>query len=105
MNIEEADYVMVGFMSDSNDLFTDDHETVMNLAEQFSSLILEETEKTFNIHTALIFDFYCNDRNVASILVDKNCVFMINGKYYTISSGSFDYEAVKCIYEEALRKD
>lgn len=51
------------------------------------------------------FDFYNKDKEVASFYVDEYDVFMIDGKYYTISSGSFDYEAVKCIYEEALRKD
>lgn len=99
LNIEEADYVMVGFMSGSNDLFTDDYETVKNLAGQFNGIILEKTEKTFNLRSALEFDFYYNDRNVASFLVDKNGVFMIDGNYYMISSDSFDYGAINHFLE------
>jgi len=46
----------VGYVLSSNNLFTDDYETVKSLAGQFSGLMLEKTGKTTSLLTMLGFD-------------------------------------------------
>lgn len=76
--------------------------SLLNLISRFTTktvVIWEELDFT----SAFNLNFSSNGKSVKSFLVDKNGVFWLDGKTqcYKVSSGIFDYQHLKAIFEDS----
>jgi hypothetical protein len=99
----EADNITIFYGVSSYAMFSTDQEIIDDLLNRFNSLSFEKTTEEMDLISALHVSFSCNGKGVKRFLVDKNGVFWLNGKTqcYKISSGSFDYQHLKAIYEDS----
>lgn len=99
----EADRVSVYYGYSSYAMFEEDEAVVAKLADIFSGLRFEETDREMDVATQLNVIFE-NDGNVTGrFSMDKNGVFWLNGETtcYQVKRGSFDYDEVYGIYENS----
>ena len=100
LNNENVDDVSIYYGFSSYAMFGADDDTLKGLSNQFNNLSFEPTDKKMDTSTMLNINFHQNKKTIASVNVDENGVFWLDGetKCYKVSSGSFDYEYVKNIY-------
>lgn len=62
-----------------------------------------ETEDDIDLLSTLNIVFYADGKQIKKVNVDKNGIFYFdsNMTYYKVSSGSFDYNYVKNIYQSS----
>ena len=86
-------------------MFTQDETAVQKIADAFSGLQFEETDREMDVFTAMNVVFQNGDQVTARFSVDKNGVFTVgnDSAYYRLKSGSFPYEEVYGLYENSRR--
>ncbi|MEA4848737.1 MAG: hypothetical protein VB106_16020 [Clostridiaceae bacterium] len=102
-NLIEADNITIVYGFSSYAMFGADQAVIDVLLSQFSSLSFEKTTEKMDLISAFHVNFSYNGKVVKSFWVDKNGVFWLDGETqcYKISSGSFDYQHLKTIYEDS----
>ena len=102
-DIIEADDISIFYGVSSYAMFSTDKSIIDDLLNRFSSLSFEKTTDKMELLNAFHVNFSCNGKGVKSFRVDKNGVFWLDGETqcYKISSGSFDYQHLKSIYENS----
>jgi hypothetical protein len=99
----EADDIAIFYGVSSYAMFSTDQSIIDDLLNQFNALSFEKTTDKMDLFTAFHVNFSYNGKGVKSFRVDKNGVFWLDGETqcYKISSGSFDYQHLKAIYEDS----
>ena len=100
-----ADRVTITYGVSSYAMFTQDETAVQKIADAFSGLQFEETDREMDVFTAMNVVFQNGDQVTARFSVDKNGVFTVgnDSAYYRLKSGSFPYEEVYGLYENSRR--
>lgn len=103
----KADNITIFYGFSSYAMFGADRGVIDDLLNRFNSLSFEKTTDEMDIGSAFHVNFSCNGNDAKSFWFDKNGVFRLNGKTqcYKVSSGSFDYEYVKAIYEDSKHQN
>lgn len=103
---EKPDNILVGYGFSSYCMFGADQAIIDDLFSQFNSLSFEKTTNELDLASTFNVDFYNNETCIKGFSTDKNGVFKLNGETqcYKISSGSFDYNHLKEIYNESQNK-
>lgn len=99
----KADNITIFYGVSSYALFGAEQPVIDGLLEQFSSLGFEKTTEEMDLMSAFHVNLSYNGKGVKSFWVDKNGVFWLDGETqcYKASSGSFDYEYLKAIYNDS----
>jgi uncharacterized protein YebE (UPF0316 family) len=102
-NMIKADNITIGYGVSSYLMFGADQEVIDDLLHRFSSLSFEKTTEELDFMSAFHVNFSYNGKGIKSFWVDKNGVFWLDGKTqgYMVSSGTFDYQHLKTIYEDS----
>lgn len=102
-NSIKADHITIVYGVSSYAMFGADQGVIDDLLHRFNSLSFEKTTDQMDLGSAFHVNFSYSGNGVKSFWVDKNGVFWINGETqcYQTSSGSFDYEHLKAIYENS----
>lgn len=102
LNIKNADNVNIFYGFSSDAVFDIDGDLIKDLSKQLSNLSFQPTNEKMDYATMLKVYFYHDKDVIASVSVDKNGVFYINGttRLFKVSSGTFDYEFLRNIYLE-----
>jgi vesicle coat complex subunit len=102
---QNADSVTIFYGVSSYAMFTSDASTIKNVSDYFNNLRFEPTDKEMDITTMISVNFSKGEEQIAKFSVDKNMVFWLNGdtKCFKIASGTFNYDAVKDIYEKSKK--
>lgn len=105
-NSIKADDISIYYGFSSYAMFGADQEIIDDLLNRFNSLSFEKTTDKMDIKSAFHVNFSNDGTPVRSFWVDKNGIFWLDGKTqcYKISSGSFDYQHLKAIYEGSKNK-
>lgn len=101
LDIENPDDVVIFYGFSSYAMFGADSDTIKALANQLNSLTLAPSDKKTDFSSMLRITFYNDGDIIASVSVDKNSVFWINGNYYEMASGTFNYDYAYKIYLES----
>lgn len=98
----KADDITIFYGVSSYAMFGADQGVIDELLNQFNSLSFEKTNEELDLLSAYFVIFSYDGSDVKKIWVDKNGVFWLDGKTqcYKVSSGSFDYQYLKAIYED-----
>ncbi|MBV1757298.1 MAG: M56 family metallopeptidase [Dethiosulfatibacter sp.] len=96
-----ADEISIFFSFMSYALFETDEEIVAELVGIYNDLDLEPVEVEIDIASMLLINYQMDGHSVASLSVDKNGVFWLNGEIQTFRSidEAFPYDRIKEIYE------
>jgi hypothetical protein len=99
----KADNITIFYGVSSHAMFGADQGVIDGLLNQFNALSFEKTTEELDLLSAFFVIFSHDGNDVKKIWVDKNGVFWLDGKTqcYKISSGSFDYQHLKAIYEDS----
>ncbi len=99
----KADDIAIFYGVSSYAMFGAEQSVIDGLLEQFSSLSFEKTAEEMDLMSAFHVNFSYNGKGVKSFWVDKNGVFWLDGdtQCYKASSGSFDYQHLKEIYNNS----
>lgn len=99
----EADNITIFYGVSSYAMFSTDKSIIDDLLNRFNSLSFEKTAEEMELFSAFHVNFSYDGKGVKSFRVDKNGVFWLDGETqcYKISSGSFDYQHLKAIYEDS----
>ncbi|MDF2510642.1 MAG: hypothetical protein K0S04_508 [Herbinix sp.] len=102
-NTIKADNITIGYGVSSYAMFGADQSVIDDLFNEFNSLSFKKTSEELDLLSAFHVSFSSNEKGVKSFWVDKNGVFWLGGKTqcYKISTGTFDYEHLKAIYQES----
>jgi len=103
IHTEEADRVSIFYGLSSYALWSSDEEVVKTLSGSFNSLSFETTNRTMDLATMLSVYFFKGDTQLSEIHVDEPGTFWLNGDTicFRLSSGVFNYEKVKDLYDES----
>ncbi|HWQ41763.1 MAG TPA: hypothetical protein VN456_06960 [Desulfosporosinus sp.] len=104
-NLLKADSLTIFYGFSSYAMFGADQVVIDDLLNQFSSLNFEKTTDEMDLASAFLVSFSYRENDVKKFWVDKNGVFWLDGQTqgYKISSGSFDYQHLKAIYEDSKK--
>jgi hypothetical protein len=99
----KADNILIFYGVSSYAMFGADQAVIDDLLNRFNSLSFEKTTEELDFMSAFHVNITIDEKSVKSFRVDKNGVFSLDGKpqCYKISSGSFDYEHLKAIYNDS----
>jgi len=99
----KADNITIFYGVSSYAMFSTDQSIIDDLLNRFSSLSFEKTAEKMELFSAYHVNFSYKGKSVKSFRVDKNGVFWLDGETqcYKISSGSFDYQHLKAIYNDS----
>jgi hypothetical protein len=102
-NIIKADNITIVYGVSSYAMFGAEQSVIDDLLVRFTSLSFEKTTEELDLMSALHVNFSYNGKGVKSFWVDKNGVFWLDGETqcYKVSSGSFDYQYLKTVYDES----
>lgn len=102
-NMLKADNVLIGYGFSSYAMFGADQVVIDDLLNQFTSLSFERTTDEMDLASAFSVNFSYNLNGVKRFRVDKHGVFWLDGETqcYKVSSGSFDYQHLKAIYQDS----
>jgi len=102
-NLIKADNITIFYGVSSYAMFSADQSVIDDLLNQFNSLSFEKTTEEMDLTSAFHVNFSYNGNGVKSFWVDKNGVFWLDGETqcYKVSSGSFDYQHLKAIYNDS----
>jgi AAA+ ATPase superfamily predicted ATPase len=97
----KADNITIFYGFSSYAKFGADQAVINDLLNQFNSLKFEKITCEMDRSSAFTVYFSFNGNAVKHFWVDKNGMFWLNGETqcYKVSSGSFDYQHLKAIYE------
>lgn len=97
----KADNITIFYSISSHAMFGANQAIIDDLLNQFNSLSFEKTTDEMDAGSSFIVYFSYNGNAVKHFWVDKNGVFWLDGKTqsFKVSSGSFDYQHLKAIYE------
>lgn len=100
-NMIKADNITIGYGVSSYAMFGADQSVIDDLLNKFNSLTFEKATDEMDLVSAFDVNFSYNGKGVKSFWVDKHGVFWLDGETqcYKVSSGSFDYQHLKAIYE------
>jgi uncharacterized lipoprotein YajG len=104
-NTQNADSVTISYGVSSYAMFSSDASTIKNISDYFNNLSFEPIDKEMDITTMISVNFSKGEKQIAKFSVDKNMVFWLNGdtKCFKIASGTFNYDAVRDIYEKSKK--
>lgn len=87
-------------------MFGAEQSVIDDLLGRFNSLTFEKTDEEIDLMSAFTVSISNSERDIKRFWVDKNGIFWLNGETqsYKISSGSFDYEHLKSIYEDSKKR-
>ncbi|MHB8072339.1 hypothetical protein [Desulfosporosinus fructosivorans] len=104
-NLLKADNLTIFYGVSSYAMFGADQAVIDDLLNQFSSLNFEKTTDKMDLASAFHVNFSYRGNYAKTFWVDKNAVFWLDGETqgYKISSGSFDYQHLKAIYEDSKK--
>ncbi len=87
-------------------MFDAEQSVIDDLLSQFNSLTFEKTDEEIDLMSAFTVSISNSEGDIKRFWVDKNGIFWLNGETqsYKISSGSFDYEHLKSIYEDSKKR-
>lgn len=99
----KADDISIFYGVSSYAMFGADQLVIDDLLNRFNSLSFEKTTDEIDLLSAFHVNFSYNGNGVKRFWVDKNGIFGLDGETqcYKISSGSFDYQYLKAIYEDS----
>lgn len=99
----KPDNITIGYGFSSHAMFSADQEIIDDLLNRFNSLSFDKTTEKLDHPSAFSVYFSCNGKKLKSFWVDKNGVFWLDGKTrcYKVSSGTFDYQHLKTIFEDS----
>lgn len=99
----KADNITIFYGFSSYAMFGADQAVIDDLLNKFSSLSFEKTTDEMDIGSAFRVNFSYAGNNVKSFCIDKKGVFWLDSETqgYKVSSGSFDYQHLKAIYEDS----
>jgi hypothetical protein len=102
-NMIKPDNITIGYGVSSYLMVGADQGVIDDLFNRFNSLSFEKSAEELDFMSAFHVNFSYNGKGIKSFWVDKNGVFWLNGKTqgYKISSGTFDYQHLKTIYEDS----
>lgn len=102
-NIIKADNITIFYGVSSYAMFGADQSVIDDLLNRFNSLSFEKTTDEMDLVSAFHVNFSYNGNSVKRFWVDKNGIFWLDSETqcYKISSGSFDYQHLKAIYEDS----
>lgn len=102
-HVIKPDNITIGYAVSSYLMFGADQGVIDDLLNRFNSLSFEKTTEELDLMSAFHVNFSYNGKGVKSFWVDKNGVFWLDGKTqsYKISSGTFDYQHLKTIFEDS----
>lgn len=102
-NLLKADNITIFYGFSSYAMFGADQVVIDDLLNQFNSLNFEKTTNEMDLASAFNVNFSYRGKGVKNFWVDKNGVFWLDGetKCYKVSSGSFEYQYIKAIYEDS----
>jgi hypothetical protein len=105
-NIIAPDNIVIGYGVSSYAMFGAEQTVIDDLFERLNSLTFEKTSDEIDQMSTLMINFSRKGKSVKRFRVDKNGIFWLDGETqcYKISSGSFDYEYIKKIYEDSQHK-
>lgn len=103
--MQNADSVTIFYGVTSYAMFSSDENTIKTLSGYFNNLSFEPTDKKMDITTMLSVVFFTGEKQIEKFSIDKNSVFWLNGdiECFKIASGTFNYDAVKEIYEKSKK--
>ncbi len=102
-SIIKADNISIFYGYSSYAMFGAEPKVIDDLLDSFSSLSFDKTTEEMDLASAFHVSFYSNNKNIKSFWVDRNGVFWLNGETqcYKVSSGLFDYEHLKEVYQNS----
>lgn len=101
----KADNITISYGFSSYAMFGADQAVINNLLNQFVTLSFEKTTEEMDLKSAFYVTFSYKGKSVNTFWVDKHGVFWLDGKTqsYRASSGTFDYEYLKIVYEDSKK--
>lgn len=95
-----ADDVSIYYGMNSYAMFDANEEVISEMQDTYNNLTFQSTNEKMDIGTMYNIVFYKNCQQIASLSVDRNGVFMLNGEKdrYKKKSGDFSYSRVTEIY-------
>jgi hypothetical protein len=105
-NIITPDNIVIGYGVSSYAMFGAEQTVIDDLFERLNSLTFEKTSDEIDLMSTIMINFSRKGKSIKRFSVDKNGIFWLDGETqcYKISSGSFDYEYIKKIYEDSQHK-
>jgi hypothetical protein len=108
-NAEEIDSkkeITIFYGVSSYAMFGAEQTVIDDLLGQFNSLTFEKTNEDLDLFSSFHVSISNSESDIKRFWVDKNGIFWLNGETqsYKISSGSFDYEHLKAIYEDSKKQ-
>lgn len=102
-NMVKADNITIFYGFSSFTMFGADQVVIDDLLNQFNSLNFKKTTDEMDLGSAFIVNISSDWSGAKQFWVDRNGVFWLDGETqcYKISSGSFDYQHLKAIYEDS----
>ena len=105
-NILTPDDIVIGYSVSSYAMFGAEQTVIDDLFERLNSLTFEKTSDEIDLMSTIMVNFSAKEKSIKRFGVDKNGIFWLDGdtQCYKISSGSFDYEYLKKIYDNSKQK-
>jgi hypothetical protein len=105
-NVSTPDDIVIGYGISSHAMFGAEQTVIDDLFERLNSLTFEKTSDEIDLMSTIMINFSRKGKSVKRFSVDKNGIFWLDGETqcYKISSGSFDYEYIKKIYDDSRHK-
>jgi hypothetical protein len=102
-NTLTVDDITIFYGVSSYAMFGAEQTVIDDLFERLNSLTFEKTSDEIDLMSTFMVNFSAEGKDVKRFSVDKNGIFWLDGgtQCYKISSGSFDYEYLKKIYENS----
>lgn len=102
-NMVKGDNITIFYGFSSYAMFSADQVVIDDLLNQFNSLNFKKTTDEMDLGSAFIVNISSNWSGAKKFWIDRNGVFWLDGETqcYKISTGSFDYQHLKAIYEDS----
>lgn len=98
-----ADNVSIYYGTSSYAMFEVSEAVISELQDAYNNLTFQSTNAKIDMSTMYNIVFYKNGQQIASLSVDQNGVFMLNGDTarYKKKSGNLNYSRITEIYNNA----
>lgn len=102
-DVQSVDDIAIFYGASSYAMFEAEQIVMDDLYEKFNSLTFEETIDDIDLMSTFMVSFTVNGQSIKKFSVDKNGIFWLDGETqcYKVTSGSFDYNYLKKIYNES----